>query len=777
MPEVVTRLVVAADGSLRTLDQFEQGMEQAGRATDYTTGAVTDFQRRMDAARAAMERGNAITTQTVQRKSAEQRAWETWSATVDRTTALRIRLEREAANAAVAATNAVVSGFATQEQALTTLSALEQRHNAQIAASIAMHNREASAIDNSTASMRMNTAAANDNAAARRASGAHAGHTTNLLFQAQDIAMMTAMGQAPLMLALQQGTQVGGIFHQIGNGRQIVTALGGALAGLLNPLNLATIAFIGLGAAGVQALMSIGKDAEDATSALEEHSKWLDAILIGYDAAREAAAGVVEQALKLPQASAESNLQAEYSRAMQAEMSAIGALVAKQDELIARREVLALGQGLFETIIRETDALAGMAFGFEMTKSDLDQFHSSITELLNSEIDAETRVWAEGLLDYINQAREARSVTESLATALRLVPREVRIRLSMQQEFGSAMSEIEGLYVDPRSQFDIAREQLDFQAQRAEKTATSYSQLVGLAEQYDRVLKSINAAEAEANKPRRTGGGDRGASGSEQWGTATDSFQQRIDQMLLETELVGQSTYEIERQKAAFDLLNQAKAAGIEITPALNEQIAAMAGSYADASVALQSVTQLLQPEAMPWDIVADQMRGLDVALQNGAISWEQYGAAAQRAHMLAASSTLGAVGQITSTLAGAFENNKAFAVANAVINTAEGVTKALAQGGMFAFPMAAAVAAAGAAQIGSILSAKPGSSSRPSVGGAGGGAAAPTAAPAEQSRVIHLTLGGNGRYSRDEVRDLIEQLTEELNDGAGTKFKMAVNG
>src|SRR5690606_4980163 len=124
--------------------------------------------------------------------------------------------------------------------------------------------------------------------------------TTNLLFQMQDIGMMTAMGQNPMMLALQQGTQVGGIFHQIGNGRQIVQALGGAFLGLLNPINLATIAVIGLGAAGVQSLMSMGEEAEDAADAIEAHREEVSKIIEGWEAAGDAARTYLDQASRLP---------------------------------------------------------------------------------------------------------------------------------------------------------------------------------------------------------------------------------------------------------------------------------------------------------------------------------------------------------------------------------------------------------------------------------------------------------------------------------------------
>lgn len=55
------------------------------------------------------------------------------------------------------------------------------------------------------------------------------------------------------------------------------------------------------------------------------------------------------------------------------------------------------------------------------------------------------------------------------------------------------------------------------------------------------------------------------------------------------------------------------------------------------------------------------------------------------------------------------FNTGKAFAIANAVINTAEGATKALGQGGFFGFGMMAAVIAAGMAQIATIAAAQPG--------------------------------------------------------------------
>ena len=101
----------------------------------------------------------------------------------------------------------------------------------------------------------------------------------------------------------------------------------------------------------------------------------------------------------------------------------------------------------------------------------------------------------------------------------------------------------------------------------------------------------------------------------------------------------------------------------------------------------------------------------------------------------------------------------KAFGVAEAVVNTAQGITKALAQGGVFGFVGAAAVAAAGAAQISTILSTNKGSGSKPSVGASAGEVPAASTAAA---RSVSINLQGE-TFSRDAVGGLFQRLNEEL--------------
>jgi hypothetical protein len=78
-------------------------------------------------------------------------------------------------------------------------------------------------------------------------------HTGNLAAQFNDIGMMLAAGQSPLMLAVQQGSQINQVLGQMGTtGASRLAALGAAFKSVVSPANLATFAIIAGGAALVQ---------------------------------------------------------------------------------------------------------------------------------------------------------------------------------------------------------------------------------------------------------------------------------------------------------------------------------------------------------------------------------------------------------------------------------------------------------------------------------------------------------------------------------------------
>jgi tape measure domain-containing protein len=108
---------------------------------------------------------------------------------------------------------------------------------------------------------------------------------------------------------------------------------------------------------------------------------------------------------------------------------------------------------------------------------------------------------------------------------------------------------------------------------------------------------------------------------------------------------------------------------------------------------------------------------------RDGALSATQAFAARVQSTAAFSNQFLSAASAMSGALTSLFKENKAIAIANAVINTAEAISAALKNppGPPFSFVYAAAAAVAGAAQIAAIVSAQPGSAKSPSVKGGGG--------------------------------------------------------
>jgi hypothetical protein len=117
------------------------------------------------------------------------------------------------------------------------------------------------------------------------------------------------------------------------------------------------------------------------------------------------------------------------------------------------------------------------------------------------------------------------------------------------------------------------------------------------------------------------------------------------------------------------------------------------------------------------------------------------------------------------------FKIGKIAAIANAIVNTAQGVTLALAQGGAFAAPMAAAVAAAGAVQLATIRAQQFGGGGTVSTGGIGSSTpnvfrpAQPQIPIAQQSNERALTINFNGDVSGVTAEGIAESLKDYIND------------
>lgn len=98
-------------------------------------------------------------------------------------------------------------------------------------------------------------------------------HTAYMGAQLNDIGVMLAAGQSPLMLAVQQGTQLNQLWASMGNNASIFGTIRAGFASMVSPTSLATIGIIAGGAALVQwGLSAIGATEDAKTFATQQEA-------------------------------------------------------------------------------------------------------------------------------------------------------------------------------------------------------------------------------------------------------------------------------------------------------------------------------------------------------------------------------------------------------------------------------------------------------------------------------------------------------------------------
>lgn len=135
---------------------------------------------------------------------------------------------------------------------------------------------------------------------------------TNLTYQLGDVAQMTAAGQNPFMLMMQQGEQAAGAMRELQRQGGAMRGLGAAIRQLVNPITLATFAFIGLGSWAVQSLVKARGGAEkledqvkDLGTAFKDFQGFAEIAMADADKLGEKYGSAAERARELGAAQAE----------------------------------------------------------------------------------------------------------------------------------------------------------------------------------------------------------------------------------------------------------------------------------------------------------------------------------------------------------------------------------------------------------------------------------------------------------------------------------------
>lgn len=162
------------------------------------------------------------------------------------------------------------------------LAAAQDRLNAELAEYSALAAKGAiSAEELSAAQALARNRAANQN----NQGGLNRFGAMNATSQFQDIAVTAAMGQSPMTIALQQGTQLGMAMQmQMGDqgAKGVVKGLGTAFMGLLTPINLVAIGLTGAAALAIQYFTSGAEKSKLLDQSLQNNVKSIKALTDAY---------------------------------------------------------------------------------------------------------------------------------------------------------------------------------------------------------------------------------------------------------------------------------------------------------------------------------------------------------------------------------------------------------------------------------------------------------------------------------------------------------------
>lgn len=174
-----------------------------------------------------------------------------------------------------------------------------------------------------------------------------------------------------------------------------------------------------------------------------------------------------------------------------------------------------------------------------------------------------------------------------------------------------------------------------------------------------------------------------------------------------------------------------------------------------------------------PYDVMIEKVKALQAAQEAGKITASQYKDAQLQAAMISANGYASMASDIMGTLSGIFEDSKGFAIASAIVNTLEAVTKAMtAYPPPYSYAAAAAALAAGMAQVAKIKSTTKDSKSTggsSSGGGAASGNRGQSSGNTDTGGSSTLNVRGinaNDLFTGEAVRELSMRLLDHQRDG-----------
>ncbi len=468
--------------------------------------------------------------------------------------------------------------------------------------------------------------------------------------------------------------------------------------------------------------------------------------------------------------------------------SAIGRWSQSMGEATRQTRELAEAQGVLE----------GIQAGEERTLEDIQEARNAIV--------AERQRNAQRIVELEQEAAEASAQAQEAGNARLRATFQNRARQAeesigriedSQSELGAQLSELSGeyneLWQQAREGDKAAQDQVDAMEDAAE-SQQQYNDILGEYEESRRVANELAEAGLISERERIQeviSAGERYtrqvAEIGQTWRAESNDTIGFIEQLREEAKKLeaGPSDEEIENRLEMFrqsllsetEALREQRDERIEILREARERDLLETDEYHEL---LRQARQEYNDQIREMEEQAAQERQdiLDREEKEEQRRMERMARRRQQAYFSIANNAADAFGYIADASASSdeqqFRSRKAAGIASAVVNTAEGVTRALSSAAPpLNFANAAAVAASGAAQIAAI--------SRQTMGGGGGGGSVPSPSQSDRGteegsrdgggerqerRLIVSGMEPNQLFTGEAVRSLMDEIAQAQEDG-----------
>lgn len=520
-----------------------------------------------------------------------------------------------AARMAEQATNGVASGSRAAAQA-----------NAVVAGSADVAT---ASLTRQAGAARQAAVAVNDNV--RRMGGSFSG----LAAQVQDIGVTAAMGMNPLIIGLQQGTQIAGQMEMaMQNGGSAASIFGQALTSLLSPVSLLSIAMTILLAAGLQ--------------------------MVDWPAAAAWALNMMADSLEViaPYATmAAAGLALLYAPAIIGGIVSVIALLARMTvAALTAAASLALANPAAAFVLSVTAMVAAanifrdeltQIFGFDIVGAAKDGVNGIIGAFLGA-YDGIVATWDQlpaAMADLGVRAMNAMNVAivEGINNAIAKV-KDFLLWLSPAAQIAKLAGYDVGAMIDiPKfTPTEIANPN----AGAASMVGGSVSDAIASRQGVDYVgsmtgaitrgasaasgkLKELAAGLTEVDEKSKKGRGGGGKTDAEHYQDIVDGANRRIATLQAEQDALGLTEFAAAKLRYETDLLNEAQQKGISLSEAQKVALSGLAGTMAAIELATKRAKEAME---FGKDVVKGFVSDLRSGLEEGKSLWESFASAARNA-------------------------------------------------------------------------------------------------------------------------------------------------